>query len=75
MEKEKAMAFLKIRMVQNTKDSGTMIKCMVKEIKNGVMVDIIKANTSMTKDKEKVYTRGQMVENMKENGTLESNMV
>lgn len=50
------------------KDNGQIIICMEREFINGKTEEVMKDNTSKTKNKAMEFTYGLMGENTKENG-------
>ena len=67
------------RICDNTKETGRITTCTVKEFIPGPMVEATKANTTMTKSTDTAFISGLMAENimvigMKENKTEKANM-
>jgi len=56
------------QMVANTMVSGTTTKCTVLEFSHGMMVENMRANTLMTKSKDREFLLGQMVVSTKVSG-------
>lgn len=62
------------QMEEYIKDNGKITKCMESAIINGQMVDLIKVNMWMTKNKVVVNTLGRMEDIMMVIGRTENNM-
>lgn len=60
-------------MVVNSMVNGTITKCMVTESSHGTMEGSMKENTSMIRNRAKVFSLGQMDANMTVNGRMENN--
>lgn len=56
--------------LNNTKASGNIHKCMVREYADGLMAVVTKATTSKVKNKDMVNFTGQMVDVLREIGGM-----
>lgn len=61
--------------IENMKEIGVKIKCMVKEKQDGQMEKCMKAIIWMIKNTEKVFFNGQMAENIQDTGQKVNKMV
>lgn len=68
------LEFINGQMVENTKDIGRIIECMVKEDIYGRIKENTKEIIEMTKDKDLEFIIGQMGKYMKEVGVMDISM-
>lgn len=60
--------------IEDMRETGNTIKCMVMEKYNGLMEGDMRVNTKMIKKKGKALSIGLMVENTLVDGKMENNM-